>query len=72
MTAFEKVLRRVLRRRLAMGFKGGGRVLRRVLRRVSKKGLSRRKLKGRNTPLRECDPLRVHCIFESRAKSQRV
>ena len=34
-----------------------GRVLRRELRRGSKKGLSRRRLEGRNTPFREYDPL---------------
>ena len=34
-------------------------VLRRVLRRVSKKGLSRRHLEGRNTLFQEYDPLRV-------------
>ena len=37
----------------------GGRVLRRVLRRGSKKGLSRRHLEGRSTPLREYDPVGV-------------
>ena len=37
----------------------GRRVLRRVLRRVSKKGLSRRHLEGRNTPFQEYDPLGV-------------
>ena len=59
-TAFEKVLRRVLRRCLAVDFHGkkaGG--LRRVLRRGSKKGLSRRHLEGRSTPFQEYDPVGV-------------
>ena len=53
-TAFEKVLRRVLKRCLAVGFEE-----RKILRRGSKNGLSRRHLEGRNTPFQECDPLRV-------------
>ena len=54
-TAFEKVLRRVLRRCLVVASCMGGR----VLRRGSKKGLSRRHLESRNTPSREYDPLGV-------------
>ena len=38
-----------------MGLKGE-RVLRRVLRRGSKKGLSRRRVEGRNTPFRRVRP----------------
>ena len=51
-TAFEKVLRGVLRRCLAMSFrwrKGSGKG-------GSKKGLLRKHLEGRNTPLGECEP----------------
>ena len=44
------------------GASQGGRALRRVLRRGSKKGLSRRRLEGRNTPFREYGPLRVRPI----------
>ena len=49
-TAFKKLLRRVLRRCLAVGFRGRKGSWNGVLRRDSKKGLSRRHLKGGNTP----------------------
>ena len=51
-----RLLRRVLRRVLECAF---AKVLRRVLRRGSKKGLSRRRLEGRDTPFQEYEPLRV-------------
>ena len=47
----------------------GGRVLRMVLRRGSKKGPSRRRLEGRNTPFQEYDPLRVRPRKEKEAKT---
>ena len=50
----------------------GGRVLRRVLRRGSKKGLSRRHLEGRNTPIREYDPVGVRPIRPFRWGSSRT
>ena len=51
------ILRRVLRRCLAVGFRG--RQGSEKLRRGSKKELSRRHFEGRNTPCREYDPLSV-------------
>ena len=50
----------------------GGRVLRRVLRRGSKKGLSRRHLEGRRTPLREYDPVGVRPLKNERCFSHRT
>ena len=50
-TAFEKALRRVLRTCLAVGSRG-----KRVLRGGSKKGLSRRRSEGRNTPFSRVRP----------------
>ena len=57
-TASKKVLGRVLRRCIAVGFRRRE-FLRRVSRRGPKKGLSRRCVEGRNRPFREYDPIRV-------------
>ena len=63
--AITRLLRRVLRFRegfsegVSQWAVQGGRVLRMVLRRGSKKRLSRGHLKGRKTPFREYDLLRV-------------
>ena len=61
--AFEKVLTEGFLEAVLQCVLQGGSVLRRVLRRGSKKGLSRRRLEGGNTPFREYDPVGVRLRF---------